>query len=117
MKPSFRNLTCILAVVCSLYHASAIGGEPFVVSPPKIELDGNFERLQVVVTLANATGQTSDTSADLTTSATFTVADPSIVSVSKDGQLLALANGETTLTIKVSDIAIEKNVVVSGIVE
>ena len=117
MKPSFRNLTCILAVVFFLEHAPAISGEPFAVSPAKTELDGNFERLQIVVTQANAAGQTSDTSADLTTSATFSVADPSIASVSKNGQLLALANGETTLTIKVSEFAIEKNVVVSGIVE
>ncbi len=117
MKPSFRNLACSLTVVFSLNLAAAIGGEPFAVSPAKIELNGNFERVQLVVTQTDAAGQQSETSADLTTKATFNIADPSVASVNKDGQLLALANGETRLTVKVGDKTLEKSVTVSSIDE
>ena len=115
MKPSFRNLMCILAVAYPPAHAAASGGEPFVVSPAKIELGGNFERLQLVVTQLDAAGETTDTSVDRTSDATFSVADPSIASVNKAGRLLALANGETSITVKVSDETIKKSITISGI--
>ncbi len=115
MKPSFRNLTCILAVAFCLEQASASGGEPFAVSPTKIELGGNFERVQLVVTQLNAAGETAHTSADLTTDATFTLANPSLASVSKDGRLLAIANGKTSITVKVGNETLEKSVTISGI--
>ena len=115
MKPSFRNLMCILAVAFPLEHAPAGGGEPFAVSPAKVELGGNFERLQLVVTQLDAAGETTDTSADLTSNATFRVTDPSIASVNEAGRLLALANGETSITVKVSDETVKKSITISGI--
>ena len=106
---------CILAVAFPLEHAPAGGGEPFAVSPAKVELGGNFERLQLVVTQLDAAGETTDTSADLTSNATFRVTDPSIASVNEAGRLLALANGETSITVKVSDETVKKSITISGI--
>jgi hypothetical protein len=115
MKHSFRDLALFLSVTASTTLATA--AEPFAVSPSDIRLDGNFERVQLVVTQTDAADRVTDTSADLTADATYTSADPSIVSVNKHGQLLGIANGETKLTIKAGDRSLERSVVVSGIEE
>lgn len=115
MKHSFRDLALFLSVTASTTLATA--AEPFAVSPSDIRLDGNFERVQLVVTQTDAADRVTDTSADLTADATYTSADPSIVSVNKHGQLLGIANGETKLTIKAGDQSLERSVVVSGIEE
>ncbi len=115
MKHSFRDLALFLSVTASTTLATA--AEPFAVSPSDIRLDGNFERVQLVVTQTDAADRVTDTSADLTVDATYTSADPSIVSVNKHGQLLGIANGETKLTIKAGDRSLERSVVVSGIEE
>ena len=115
VKHSFRVLTLLLAITASTTFATA--AEPFVISPADIRLDGNFERVQLVVTQADPSGKTSDTSADLTADTAFTSVDPSIVTVNEHGQLLGITNGETKLTIKVGDHSVERSVVVSGIEE
>lgn len=115
MKHSFRNLIPLLAIIASSKLATA--AEPFVVSPADIRLSGTFERAQLVVTQTDSSGKTSDTSADLTAETTFISVAPSIVTVNEHGQLLAVGNGETKLTIKVGDQSVERSVVVSGIEE
>ena len=117
MKHSFRVMTLLLAITALTTFTAATAAEPFVISPGDIRLDGNFERVQLVVTQADASAKTADTLADLTADAAFTSVDPSIATVNEHGQLLGIANGETKLTIKVGDHLVERSVVVSGIEE
>jgi hypothetical protein len=117
VKSSFRDLTLLLVVTFSTNLSAATTAESIVISPAEIRLDGNFERVQLLVTQADESGKTSVTSADLTSEATFITAEPSIATVDEHGQLVAVGNGESKLTIKVGDTSIETVVVVSGIAE
>lgn len=111
----------ILALMASIGLATgttvAQAAEPFVVAPAEIRLDGNFERVQLVVTEPGESGKASETSDDLTSKATYTSADQAIVIVDEHGQLTAVGNGEAKLTIKVDDKSMERTVQVSGIEE
>jgi hypothetical protein len=56
-----------------------------IVSPARVELTGNFERAQLLVSKARS-------SDDLTARATYQSSDPSVVSVSTAGELQARAS-------------------------
>ena len=117
MKPSFRDLMLVLTAAISMNLATTMAAEPFSVSPAEIRLGGNFERVQLLVTQSDESGNASEFSADLTSEATYSSAEPAIFSVNEHGQLLAVSNGESKLTIKVGDRSVERTVVVSGVDE
>src|SRR5206468_7750909 len=87
------------------------------VFPERVELVGNFSRAQLVVARPNADGTSTERSDDLTTQATYASLDPSIVTVSPAGQLLAVANGEAKITVAVNDTGVEVPVTVRGVAE
>lgn len=113
MKHSSHVLPLLL--VLTAWTRVAFTADSVVVSPSKIQLEGNFERVQLVVTQANPSGQLSDRSHDLTDKATYSISEPTIATVNGRGQILAVGNGETTLTIKVGEHSVQKPVAVSGI--
>ena len=63
VKHSFRKLILLLAIIAPTTLATA--AEPFVVSPADIRLGGNFERTQLVITQADKSGKTSDTTSGI----------------------------------------------------
>lgn len=99
------------ASLCPLNLSAA----DFVVVPPKVELKEEFARTQLVVTQSDAQGAVTSTSPDLTPQAKFLSADPSVVSVSPAGSLLAMKNGTTQVTVTVGETNRVVEVVVSGI--
>jgi hypothetical protein len=107
--------TSVLAFLVTVIASSISAAEPFAVSPAEIKLGGNFERLQLVTTRLDDSGSVSATSDDLTSTATFSIADQSIATVNDRGQLLAIANGATKITIQLGDQSVERPVVVSGV--
>ncbi|HEV3006299.1 MAG TPA: DUF1549 domain-containing protein [Pirellulales bacterium] len=74
-------------------------GAAFQVSPPAVQLEGNFARAQLLVTAANPDGTTSERLADLTHQATYASSNPQVVSVSSTGALLAAGNGDATIMV------------------
>ena len=86
----------------------------FVVVPPKVELKEELARAQLVVTQSDPQGAVTIKSADLTPQAKFVSADPSIVTVSPTGALLALKNGQTQVTVAIGETVRPIDVVVSG---
>ncbi|HEY2414784.1 MAG TPA: DUF1549 and DUF1553 domain-containing protein [Pirellulaceae bacterium] len=109
-----------MSVHCPLISASFVfaafaataalpAGEPaFVVNPAKVELAGNFERAQLLV----SNQKLSD---DLTARATYQSSDPAVVAVTPTGELLAKANGEAAIIVRVDAEQIEVPVVVRGV--
>jgi hypothetical protein len=82
----------------------------FVVSPAKVELTGNFERAQLLISKQ----QSSD---DLTARGLYQSSDPTIVSVNAAGELLAKGNGEVAITVRVDGEQVDVPVVVRGVDE
>jgi hypothetical protein len=91
--------SCVLVLFTAVTPARAVND--FQVNPPAIQLEGNFARVQLIVTGPDTRGAFSERSPDLTAKAKFRSARPDIVSVNDAGQVLGLANGETTLAVTV----------------
>lgn len=80
---------------------SACAADRFQLNPPRVQLDGNLARFQLVVTGPDAKGEFGERSADLTGKARYRSAKPGIVLVSDSGQLIAAGDGETVVTVTV----------------
>ena len=87
-----------------------------VVAPAKVTLQRNFAQTQLVVSQAEG-GKVSERSNDLTPSATFASSDPKVASVDEAGRVLAVSNGEATLTVTAAGQSVEVPVAVSGVAE
>jgi hypothetical protein len=107
---------CAILLFACLLSASARAEEPtFQVSPPEVQLHGNFAMAQLLV--AAGDDATNVTPSDLTRAADYESSDPAVVSVNGSGQLLAAGNGQATLTVRVGEQAIEVPVTVDGVEE
>lgn len=101
------------AAVC--VYPTLLSAADFVVNPAKVELKEQFARTQLVVTQSDAQGAVSSQSPDLTPQAKFAAADPSVVTVSPAGALLAMKNGQTQVTVTVGESNRVVDVIVTGI--
>jgi hypothetical protein len=89
--------------------------QSILVTPAEVKLEGNFARVQLVVTAADATGMVNERSEDLTGGAKFVSSDENIVSVNERGLLLAVADGQAKITITSGALTKEVPATVSGI--
>src|SRR3954471_3861458 len=96
-----RNLARASAVVlvASIALAASGAADRIVIVPQRIELRDNFSRGQLLVSRANADGTTNERSADLTAAAQYESSNDRVVTVSPSGQLLAVGNGQATITV------------------
>jgi len=115
---SFRTpQRCLFVVSCiaaCCIHFAVVAADDFSVSPPRVELKGNFAEAQLLVQQTRQDGTVDKRSADLTHVATYKSIDEKIVVVSPTGQLLASGNGTTTVTAAVNGTAHSAEIVVSG---
>ncbi len=120
----------MLVMIWSLFFTLAPLGTfaveelPLVVRPAEVALEGNFAQAQLLVRLANTNDQAdADPSevwleaADLTHAVRYTSADPKIAQVISPGRILAVADGQTTVTIEHQGLKVTVPVQVTGIVE
>jgi hypothetical protein len=98
---SLSRVGCCVLVLLTTF-APALAANDFQVSPAAVKLEGDFARLQLVVTGPDSKSAFTERSPDLTTKASFRSARPDVVTVNGNGQVLAVANGETTLTVAVN---------------
>jgi hypothetical protein len=109
------------AALCLLFAfvpgAVAADTAGFRVTPPTVNLDGNFARCQLVVTPATTPGALDEHAADLTHRAAFSSSDPRVITVGPTGVLLGSGNGKATVTVTVSGGAQTVPVVVTGVLE
>jgi hypothetical protein len=108
----------VIVGVCSFGAASARAeGHRFHVLPPEIHLSGNFARAQLLVAESDASGQVTARSSDLTMEAQYASSDPSVVSVSNTGRLLAVGDGDAKVMVTVEGTSREVPVTVSGVAD
>ena len=105
----------LLASLLALLPMVATAGD-FVVTPPQVKFDRNFERAQLLVTALEGTGPTSPRSPDVTCEASYTSANPAVATVSPGGNLQAVGNGQTTITVTHDGVTHTVDVIVGGIV-
>ncbi|MFO0819813.1 MAG: DUF1553 domain-containing protein [Pirellulales bacterium] len=106
-----------LAWMTVVASASFSAAQSLVVRPAEVKLQGNFDRAQLLASTGDAAGNSDDRSSDLTTSAQYVSADPSIVTVTPQGGLLAIRDGQTKITVTVSGQTKEVPVTVAGVVD
>lgn len=102
--------SAVLAAVFLVVTARALPAGPVVV-PGRVELDGRFERVQLLVRDAAADPGRAD---DLTGVAAYASADPGVATVSADGVVSAVGDGATRITVGVGGETASVEVVVSG---
>jgi Protein of unknown function (DUF1549)/Protein of unknown function (DUF1553)/Bacterial Ig-like domain (group 2) len=109
----------IAAALWPALAASSSANDPasLVVMPAEVKLVSNFARAQLVVTAAAADGSMTDRNDDLTSQVVFASADPAIATVSTSGEILAIKDGQTTITITRGDAKRDVPVTVNGVVE
>lgn len=98
----------------SILVPSRILAAGFAVRPPEVQLGGDFARAQLIVTATDDAGQSGDKSADLTSTATFESSNPQIASVTPAGRILAVADGQATITIQAEGTSKQVSVTVTG---
>lgn len=113
--PGSLSWTCLATLV--LVSPGSIFAETpsFRVQPEQVALSGNFARCQLVVTAADAGGEFSSRSFDLTHQAAYATSDPKVVSVSAGGRLLAVGNGTAEVTVTVGGASVSVPVSVSDV--
>jgi len=97
----FAPLICVLTAVPAC-------AADFAIAPTKVTLTGNFARAQLLVTAADGS--------DATARAAYASSNAGVVAVSPSGQLVAVGNGEATITATLSGVAHEVLVKVEGVV-
>jgi len=112
--PRFRLLFSALA---SLVAAAPAHAADFLVSPPAVQLEGNFSGAQLVVTERDAGGRVHAAAADLTDKADYRSTDPQVATVATGGAVRARGNGRAMIEINAAGTTRRIPVVVSGIVE
>jgi len=107
----------ILAMLLIVMSTSSLlaQAQTILVTPAEVKLEGNFARVQLVVTAADASGMVNERSEDLTGGAKFVSSDAKIVSVNERGQLLAVADGQAKITVTAGPLTKEVPVTVSGV--
>ncbi len=98
-----------LATVISFVLTMSLRGAEFQVTPPAVNLEGNFARVQLIV----GAGERED----LTHRATYQSSQTNVVTVSPAGQLLAVANGRAEISVSVDGVTRTVPVTVSGVVD
>lgn len=117
---SLRSLAWLPSVACLLLSIGPTGlAQELLVDPPTVSLNGPFAQTQLVV--RDAPSQPSvgaiasdATSADRTSTATYTSSDPSIVHVDATGCVSPLRDGQASIRIDVSGRTATVDVRVSG---
>ena len=89
--------------------------KPWRVIPNQVELVGNWDRAQLLVTKADKSGQFSTSSSDATAEAKYTSSNPAVATVNERGQLVAVGNGETIVGVRVGDWRGETKVTVKDV--
>lgn len=115
-----RSLLALLMACTGLLAPAAALAASFQVSPAEVQLKGNFDRAQLLVTRidpAAADAFAADRAEDLTGQAKYTSSDANIVSVSETGRLLAVGNGSAKIAVAVGSETLEVHVTVSDVVE
>ena len=86
-----RRIASGIAPLALLLVATSVSAQAqlLMVTPAETKLEGNFARVQLVVTAADASGLVNERSEDLTGQAKFASSDANIVSVNERGLLLA----------------------------
>jgi hypothetical protein len=109
----FRSFspTVVALAVCA---ATSVRAGDFQVTPSAVTLNGNFARAQLLVSAKD--GVSSERTTDLTHAAVYGSANPAIVAVSPRGQLLAVGNGETSVSVIVTGVTRSIPVKVAGVV-
>ena len=99
-----------LASLTALAFAGALGAaEPsVVVSPAKVELNGNFARAQLLVSKAKS-------HEDFTARATYGSTDTSIVAVTASGEVQAKGSGEAVISVGLDAEQVEVPIIVRGL--
>ena len=109
----FSSLLLLLFFVAG--PVSLAAEETLRVMPSKVELHGNWDRAQLLVTRVDKSGQFSSSSSDATAEAKYVSSDPAVVTVDEHGQLVAVANGETTVEVQVGNWRGEAQVTVKDV--
>ena len=122
MNPDAKNLrrycwhysTLLLAILVA-GQVSRAAEEPLRVTPNQVELVGNWDRAQLLVTKVDKSGQFSASSSDATAEAKYASSNPAVATVNERGQLVAVGNGETIVEVRVGDWRGEANVTVKDV--
>lgn len=107
--------TMNLALGIALLLSAPVAANPFRVTPAEVQLDGNFARAQLLVTAVLPEGSAAEYAADLTHRASYASSDTSVVTVSAQGQLLAVGNGQAAVSVTVDGSSVVVPVQVAGV--
>ncbi len=95
---------------------AAQAAERFRVEPESVALHGAFARAQLVVTQSDKAGEFDASCPDVTHYATtYESSDPGVVTADAHGRLLAVANGQATITIRHKQTELRVPVQVDGV--
>lgn len=102
-RPTFRlPVACTAMAICLLAASSPSHADEFRVTPAQVRLNGNFDSTRLIVTKAEASGDFSDRSDDLTTAAHYASSNLAVVTVTKTGKLRPASNGLAEITVTVN---------------
>ncbi|MGN6544030.1 MAG: hypothetical protein ACTHK7_03205, partial [Aureliella sp.] len=99
------SIASVAMLAALAFPDSVRASEPapaFQVTPAEIELQGAFDRVQLVITRKSESGAVDEYCDDLTGEATYASSSADLVAVSPAGQVTAKGNGTGTITVSVA---------------
>jgi hypothetical protein len=112
----FRPLAALgLLLLVWLSPSSCRAATDFRIQPERVVLEGNYAQAQLLVAACDAQGRLSERSGDLTQQAVYVSSDPTVVTVSRTGRLLAIGDGEAVVSVQAAGTAHHVPVKVSGV--
>jgi len=112
----YRQLLLMVTTILVIHPVARADDLLLQVLPAEVILDGNFERAQLLVSRKDNAGQFSDRSVDATHEAKYVSANPEIVTVDEQGQLVARSNGEAIVQVQVGSWQGEVKVTAKNVV-
>lgn len=91
----------------------AHAGSPLTLSPAVLQLDGRWDRTQLLITQTGSEG--GDGRTDLTHSALYSSRDARIATVDQRGRVVAVANGQTIIDARIGEESYQFPVKVAGV--
>jgi hypothetical protein len=107
-------VACFGMGLCLLLGPKPVFADTFHVTPAKVLLNDNFALANLIVTQADARGEFSDRSDDLTTTARYASSNAAVVTVTKAGMLRPTGNGNAEITVTVDGNSNNVPVTVDG---
>jgi hypothetical protein len=112
-----RAVVWLFLTLTTFGWTTAARGDTIHVAPAHVTLLGRFDRAQLIVRRGDESGRVTERSEDLTSTASFQSSNTNVARVEPGGQIFAVGDGETIVSVSVGELKHDIPATVSGVTD